>query len=73
MIKSREKEWRTLLNAAKTYILRPGSPTLETIRTLLQDSMIESHTSDDAVGEYLKKLRENALPTEDELNAWPPV
>ena len=63
---------RTLLNAAKTYILRPGSPTLETIRTLLQDSMIESHTSDDAVGEYLKKLRENALPTEDELNAWPP-
>lgn len=63
---------RTLLNAAKTYILRPGSPTLETLRALLQDSMIESHTSDDAIGEYLKKLRENALPTEDELNAWPP-
>jgi hypothetical protein len=63
---------RTLLNAAKTYILRPGSPTLETIRELLQDSMIEGHTSDDALGEYLKKLRENALPTEDELKAWPP-
>jgi hypothetical protein len=63
---------RTLLNAAKTYILRPGSPTLETIRELLQDSMIESHTSDDALGEYLKKLRENALPTEEELKAWPP-
>ena len=63
---------RTLLNAAKTYILRPGSPTLETIRELLQNSMIESHTSDDALGEYLKKLRENALPTEDELKAWPP-
>ncbi|KAJ5178941.1 hypothetical protein N7492_002151 [Penicillium capsulatum] len=62
---------RTLLNAAKSYILRPGSPTLETIRTLLQDSMIESHTSDDALGEYLKKLRENALPTEAELKAWP--
>ncbi|KAJ5802251.1 uncharacterized protein N7503_004701 [Penicillium pulvis] len=63
---------RTLLNAARSYILRPGSPTLETIRTLLQDSMIESHTSDDAIGEYLKKLRENALPTEEEFKAWPP-
>lgn len=62
---------RTLLNAAKTYILRPGSPTLDTIRDLLQDSMIESHTSDDALGEYIKKLRENALPTEEELAAWP--
>jgi hypothetical protein len=62
---------RTLLNAAKTYILRPGSPTLETIRGLLQESMIEAHTSDDALGEYLKKLRENALPTESELKAWP--
>jgi hypothetical protein len=62
---------RTLLNAAKTYILRPGSPTLETIRGLLQESMIEAHTSDDALGEYLKKLRENALPTEAELKAWP--
>jgi hypothetical protein len=63
---------RTLLNAAKSYILRPGSPTLETIRTLLQDSMIRDHTSDEAIGEYLAKLRENALPTEDELKAWPP-
>ncbi|CAG8255872.1 unnamed protein product [Penicillium salamii] len=63
---------RTLLNAAKSYILRPGSPTLETIRTLLQDSMIQGHTSDDALGGYLSQLRENALPTEDELKAWPP-
>ncbi|KAJ5143101.1 uncharacterized protein N7515_001888 [Penicillium bovifimosum] len=63
---------RTLLNAAKSYILRPGSPTLETIRTLLQESMIQGHTSDDALGGYLAKLRENALPTEDELKAWPP-
>lgn len=63
---------RTLLNAAKSYILRPGSPTLETIRGLLQDSMIESHTSDEALGEYLRKLRENALPTEAELKTWPP-
>ncbi|CAG8169060.1 unnamed protein product [Penicillium nalgiovense] len=63
---------RTLLNAAKSYILRPGSPTLETIRTLLQDSMIEGHTSDNALGNYLVKLRENTLPTEEELKTWPP-
>lgn len=63
---------RTLLNAAKSYILRPGSPTLETIRTLLQDSMIEGHTSDNALGDYLVKLRENALPTEEEVKSWPP-
>jgi hypothetical protein len=62
---------RTLLNAARSYILRPGSPTLETIRTLLQDSMIEGHTSDEALGNYIAKLRENALPTETELKAWP--
>lgn len=63
---------RTLLNAAKSYILRPGSPTLETIRSLLQESMIDSHTSDEALGEYLSKLRENALPSQAELDAWPP-
>lgn len=63
---------RTLLNAAKSYILRPGSPTLNTIRDLLQDSMIEGNTSDDALSEYLKKLRINALPTEEELKEWPP-
>lgn len=63
---------RTLLNAAKSYILRPGSPTLETIRALLQDSVIDANTSDDTIGMYLAKLRENALPTETELKNWPP-
>ncbi|KAI9373133.1 PXA domain-containing protein [Aspergillus egyptiacus] len=62
---------RTLLNAAKTYILRPGNPSLEAIRDLLQDSMIDSHTSDKAIGTYLAKIRESALPTADELDSWP--
>ncbi|KAE8348317.1 PXA domain-containing protein [Aspergillus coremiiformis] len=62
---------RTLLNAAKSYILRPGNPNLETIRDLLQESMIESNTSDEALGVYITKLRENVLPTEAELNSWP--
>ncbi|KAL5332571.1 PXA domain-containing protein [Aspergillus crustosus] len=64
---------RTLLNAAKTFILRPGNPNLETIRDLLQDSMIDSHTTDQAIGLYLTKLRENALPTAEELSSWPPA
>ncbi|KAL2824687.1 PXA domain-containing protein [Aspergillus cavernicola] len=62
---------RTLLNAAKSYILRPGSPSIETIRDLLQESMIDSHTSDEAIAIHLTKLRENALPTAEELSAWP--
>ncbi|KAB8255881.1 PXA domain-containing protein [Aspergillus pseudonomiae] len=62
---------RTLLNAAKSYILRPGNPNIETIRSLLQESMIESNTSDEALGLYITKLRENVLPTEAELKSWP--
>ena len=62
---------RTLLNAAKSYILRPGNPNLETIRGLLQGSIIESNTSDEALGLYITKLRENVLPTEAELKFWP--
>ncbi|KAL6239169.1 hypothetical protein BDW75DRAFT_251212 [Aspergillus navahoensis] len=61
---------RTLLSAAKSYILRPANPSLETIRHLLQDSMIDRHTTDEAIGMYLTKLRENALPTAEELNSW---
>ncbi|GMF81692.1 unnamed protein product [Aspergillus oryzae] len=62
---------RTLLNAAKSYILRPGNPSLETIRGLLQGSIIESNTSDEALGLYITKLRENVFPTEAELKSWP--
>ncbi|KAL4949149.1 PXA domain-containing protein [Aspergillus filifer] len=63
---------RTLLNAAKSYILRPGNPSLETIRDLLQESMIDDNTTDEAIGSYLARLRENALPTAEELSSWPP-
>lgn len=63
---------RTLLNAAKSYILRPGNPSLETIRVLMQESMIDANSSDDALGSYLTRLRENSLPTEEELKNWPP-
>ena len=62
----------TLLNAAKSFLLRPGNPNLEAIRILLQDTIIEANTTDSAIAANLRKLRENALPTEEELKAWPP-
>ncbi|KAI9794651.1 MAG: hypothetical protein M1833_000340 [Piccolia ochrophora] len=63
---------RTLLNAAKTYLLRPGNPNLESIRALLQDSVISTNTSDAGVAQHIRTLEKNTLPTEAELKAWPP-
>ena len=62
----------TLLNAAKSFLLRPGNPNLEAIRVLLQNTVIDANTTDSAIATHLRKLRENALPTEEELKAWPP-
>lgn len=63
---------RTLLNAAKTFLLRPGNPSLISIQSLIQDSVIASNTSDAGIASHLRKLRENAVPTEEELKSWPP-
>ena len=62
---------RTLLNAARTYLLRPGNPNLEAIRLLLQDSVIDEYTSDSGLAALIEKVRENALPTDEERKAWP--
>lgn len=64
---------KTLLNAAKSYILRPRNPHLEQIRVLVQESMIDSNTTDEAIAANLVKIRENSLPTEEEMKAWPPA
>ena len=61
----------TLLNAAKSFLLRPGNPNLEAIRVLLQNTIIDANTTDDGIANHLRKIRENALPTEEELKAWP--
>jgi hypothetical protein len=61
---------RTLLNAAKTFLLRPGNPQLASITTLLQETL-DSSTSDEGLASQLRKIRENALPTEEELKKWP--
>jgi hypothetical protein len=63
---------KSLLNAAKSFLLRPGNPNLESIRVLVQESIIDSAISDEALATYITKLRENSLPTEEELKLWPP-
>lgn len=63
---------RTLLNAAKGFLLRPGNPKLEDIRLLLQKTMIDANTSDANLAAHISKLRANTMPTEEELNTWPP-
>jgi hypothetical protein len=62
---------RTLLSAAKTFLLRPNNPSLNSIQSLIQDSVIASNTSDTGIATQLRKLRENTMPTEEELKAWP--
>lgn len=61
----------TLLNAAKSFLLRPGNPNLEAIRALLQTTIIDANTSDAGIASHLQKIRENAMPTEEELKKWP--
>ncbi|KAI1639565.1 PXA domain-containing protein [Biscogniauxia mediterranea] len=62
---------RTLLAAAKSFLLRPGNPSLASIQSLIQESVLEANTSDDGIAIHLRKLRENSLPTEEERKAWP--
>lgn len=63
---------RTLLAAAKSFLLRPGNPSLVSIQSLIQTSVLEANTSDAGIAAHLKKLRENTMPTDEERAAWPP-
>lgn len=62
---------RTLLTAAKSFLLRPGNPSLLTVQSLIQNSVIEGNTSDAGLAAQLRKVRENMMPTEQELANWP--
>ena len=62
---------RTLLTAAKSFLLRPGNPSLLNVQRIIQEKVIDEHTSDTGVAWHLRKLRENAIPTEQELATWP--
>ena len=62
---------RTLLAAAKSFLLRPGNPSLLTVQNLMQSSVIEANTSDAGIAHQLRRLRENTMPTDEERAAWP--
>jgi Sorting nexin C terminal/PXA domain len=62
---------RTLLGAAKTFLLRPGNASLDSIRILIQDTVIDGNSTDEAIAAHLEKLRANSLPTVEELASWP--
>ncbi|KAI5812756.1 PXA domain-containing protein [Pyronema omphalodes] len=57
---------RSLLNIAKSLLLRPGNATLENLRVVLQETVIEANTTDEAVAAMINKLREGVFPTEQE-------
>jgi hypothetical protein len=59
------------LTAAKTILLRPGNAQLDSVRVLLQESVLDAHASDAGVATLLRKTRANTLPTEAERAAWP--
>ncbi|KAI5306824.1 hypothetical protein KEM56_006942, partial [Ascosphaera pollenicola] len=64
---------KKLLNAAKSFFLKPGNPGLESIRTYLEDSIIRSNSSDEALAAHIENLRQSALPTPQELASKPPA
>lgn len=64
---------RSLLNVAKSILLRPGNATLETIRTLIQETIIDGNTVDSAIAGHVRGLRKNGFPTKEERAAWPLV
>lgn len=61
---------KTLLNAAKTFLLRPGNPQIISIQSLLQTSLLDSNFDDAGLAHHIYKLRENTLPTEEEMEIW---
>lgn len=61
----------SLLGAAKTFLLRPSNPQLDSIRTLVQESVVEANFSDKGLATHINTLRYNTLPTEEERASWP--
>ncbi|KAF8538981.1 PXA domain-containing protein [Trichophaea hybrida] len=61
---------RSLLNVAKSILLRPGNASLENIRIVIQETVIDANTSDTAVAALIRKVRENIFPTQEEMDAW---
>lgn len=61
---------RSLLNVAKNIMLRPGNNTLDTARLLIQETIFDRNTTDEAISKHINRFREMLFPTKDELQAW---
>ncbi|RMZ75021.1 hypothetical protein DV737_g5525, partial [Chaetothyriales sp. CBS 132003] len=61
----------SLLSAAKTFLLRPQNPQLESIRILLQESVLDANFSDKGLAAHINKLRQASAPTPEELAQSP--
>ncbi|KAI1928168.1 hypothetical protein LOZ65_002136 [Ophidiomyces ophidiicola] len=54
---------KRLLQAAKSYILRPGNPSLQSIRQLIQ-GMISRNTTHEALAGFINTIRESCFATQ---------
>ncbi|TGZ83232.1 hypothetical protein EX30DRAFT_394457 [Ascodesmis nigricans] len=61
---------RSLLNVAKSLLLRPGNQALDDMRALIQETVVDGNTTDYAVAGMLRRLREGVFPTEEEVGVW---
>ena len=61
---------RSLLNVAKSILLRPGNASLENIRVIIQETVIDANTSDEVVAALIRQVRENGFPTPEETANW---
>ncbi len=57
---------RTLLLAAKNFLK------LDSIRSLVQETLLDATTTDAAVAGYIRQLEATAVPSAEQLRAWPP-
>ncbi|KAF4125755.1 Sorting nexin C terminal [Geosmithia morbida] len=62
---------RTLLTAAKSFLLRPGNPSLLTVQNLIQESVLDTYTSDAGIAAQLRRLLKSTMPTDEERASWP--
>ena len=44
---------------------------MPSITSLLQTTVLDDNTSDAGLAYHIRKIRENGLPTEEELKTWP--
>ncbi|KAJ2894942.1 hypothetical protein MKZ38_007083 [Zalerion maritima] len=62
---------RAILMTGKSFLLRPGNPSLLNIQDMIQSSLLSSFSSDSSIANQIRKIRENSLPTEEERKKWP--